>query len=94
MYAAMEEGLKQLRKYDLSQYTPAIIVMTDGMSNDYYEQFKEMYRAEGKDIHVFSIMYGDADSSQLDELAKLTNARVFDGREDLTGAFRKVRGYN
>ncbi len=94
MYAAMEEGLKQLRKYDLSQYTPAIIVMTDGMSNDYYEQFKEMYRAEGKDIPVFSIMYGDADSSQLDELAKLTNARVFDGREDLTGAFRKVRGYN
>ena len=27
-------------------------------------------------------------------LAELTNARVFDGREDLVAAFRSVKGYN
>ena len=40
------------------------------------------------------IMFGDADESQLEDLAELTNARVFDGREDLVGAFRSVKGYN
>ena len=53
-----------------------------------------MYDKYGKDIPIFSIMYGDADSSQLKELADHTNARVFDGRDDLTGAFRSVRGYS
>ena len=43
---------------------------------------------------MISIMFGDADDSQLNELAKLTNARVFDGRSDLIGAFRSVKGYN
>ena len=43
---------------------------------------------------VFSIMFGDADETQLEELARYTNARVFDGRENLTEAFRSVKGYN
>ena len=30
----------------------------------------------------------------LEQLAEATNARVFDGREDLIDAFRKVKGYN
>ena len=42
----------------------------------------------------FSIMFGDADETQLEELARYTNARVFDGRENLTEAFRSVKGYN
>ena len=46
------------------------------------------------DVPVFSILFGDAEEEQLDELAQLTNARVFDGREDLIGAFRSVKGYN
>ena len=32
--------------------------------------------------------------SDMEELAELTHARVFDGREDLIGAFRSVKGYN
>lgn len=39
-------------------------------------------------------MFGDADESQLESLADFSNARVFDGREDLVGAFRSVKGYN
>ncbi len=34
------------------------------------------------------------DRSQLDNLAKLTGGRVFDGSKSLTDAFRAVRGYN
>lgn len=94
MYEAVEEGMNVLKDYDLSRYTTSIIVMTDGASEDYYSEFTDEYQEDGRNIPVFSIMYGDADSTQLDQLASLTNARVFDGRQDLVGAFRTVRGYN
>ena len=94
MYLAADEALKVLSGYDLSQYTPAIILLTDGMSGGSYDMFMENYRALGMDVPVFSIMFGDADPEQLEQLAEATNARVFDGREDLIDAFRKVKGYN
>ena len=97
IYRAAREGLELIaRNYDLDQYTPAIILMTDGMSNgsEDFEDFKAAYEAAGEDVPVFSILFGDAEKSELEELAELTNARVFDGREDLVGAFRSVKGYN
>lgn len=94
MYVAAEEALQVLSHYDLSQYTPAVILMTDGMSGGSFDAFMEQYQELGEDVPVFSIMFGDADSEQLEELAEATNARVFDGREDLIDAFRKVKGYN
>ena len=80
--------------YDLSQYTPAIILLTDGVSDGSIDAFQTAYEAFGADVPVFSIMFGSADPTQLEELAELTHARVFDGREDLIGAFRSVKGYN
>lgn len=94
MYVAAEEALQVLSHYDLSQYTPAVILMTDGMSGGSFDAFMEQYQELGEDVPVFSIMFGGADSEQLEELAAATNARVFDGREDLIDAFRKVKGYN
>ena len=94
MYAAAIQGLEELEKYDLSQYTPAVILLTDGKSGGSYQDFAKAYEAFGVQVPVFSILFGDADESQLETLAQLTNARVFDGREDLTGAFRSVKGYN
>ena len=94
LYAAAREALKVLQGYDLDRYTPAIILMTDGMSDGSYRNFRRDYEALGRDIPVFSIMFGDADPEQLEDLAGLTHARVFDGREDLVEAFRSVKGYN
>ena len=94
MYAAAIQGLEELEKYDLSQYTPAVILLTDGKSGGSYQDFAKAYEGFGVQVPVFSILFGDADESQLETLAQLTNARVFDGREDLTGAFRSVKGYN
>ena len=38
-------------------------------------------------------MFGDADSQQLNDLAKLSNGKVFDGRNgNLSGIFREVKG--
>ena len=80
--------------YDLSQYTPAVILMTDGQSMDDPDVFEDALAEYGNDIPVFSITFGDADPSQLEELADETNARVFDGTKNLTEAFRNVKGYN
>ena len=97
IYLAAEEGLSLIADgYNVSDYTPAIILMTDGMSNgsETFDEFAARYREIGLDVPVFSILFGDAEEEQLEELAELTNARVFDGREDLIGAFRSVKGYN
>ena len=94
MYNAAIEGLHMLSEYDLTQYTPAIILLTDGQSGGYIDDFKNVYDSMDANVPVFSIMFGSADETQLEELAQYTNARVFDGREDLTKAFQSVKGYN
>lgn len=94
LYAAVAQGLQLLEGYDLSQYTPAVIVMSDGMSGGSMDGFLAAYERLGQDVPVFSILFGEADPTQLEELARATNGRVFDGREDLVAAFRSVKGYN
>ena len=94
MYAAAIRAAELLQGYDLSRYTPAIILLTDGQSGGSFSQFQEAYSQLDAQVPVFSIMFGDADETQLEDLARYTNARVFDGRENLTEAFRAVKGYN
>ncbi|MBS6679421.1 MAG: VWA domain-containing protein [Clostridiales bacterium] len=97
IYLPAMAALREMREnYDLTQYTPAVILMTDGKSNGdtVFGDFQEFYLQEQMDVPVFSIMFGQAQESQLEELAALSNARVFDGRSDLIGAFRSVKGYN
>ncbi|WP_432651240.1 substrate-binding domain-containing protein [Huintestinicola sp.] len=96
MYAAAAAGIEEAAdNYDLNNYCPAVIIMSDGVSkSDSREDFIAKYNSCGYDIPVFSIMFGEAEDRQLNELAELTNAKVFDGRTDLTGAFRSVKGYN
>ena len=96
IYGAAVEGLHMLQKYDLEDYTPAIILMTDGQSNGSmsYSDFENAYISLGMDIPVFSILFGEASRDQLEPMAQLTNARVFDGTEDLIQAFRSAKGYN
>ena len=94
IYRAAAEALEIASGYDLTNYTPAIILMTDGRSNYNYSNFEEVWNRYEEDIPIFSITFGDADPGQLEELAKISGGRVFDGTKDLTAAFRSVKGYN
>lgn len=94
IYAAAARAYEIASGYDLSNYTPAVILMSDGVSSYNKETFDSAVETYGNDIPVFSITFGDADPDQLEELAEMTGARVFDGTEDLTEAFRSVKGYN
>ena len=95
IYLASETGLDILKNEDTNKYNTSIILMTDGASNSgSLYQLQSKYKSIGKDIPIYSIMFGDASSYQLDGIAKLSNAKVFDGRTNLLEAFKQVRGYN
>lgn len=97
MYAGLLEALKLAGEAkDEGGYTVAIALLSDGVSDTMgRDTFLEAYGQAGGDIPVFSIMFGDADPTQLDELSEVTNGRTFDGRSgDLASVFRQVKGYN
>lgn len=95
IYDTSKTALEELKNDDLNTYNVSVILMTDGMSNvGRYAEFSEYYNRLGKSIPVYSIMFGDAYEYQLDEIAQITNAKIFDGKTDLLQAFKEVRGYN
>lgn len=95
IYSCASEALRAIRATPQAEnYLAAIVVMTDGRSENHAQSFLEEWRKSGGDVPIFGITFGDADKSQLDALAEATRARVFDGRSSLTEAFRTVRGYN
>lgn len=82
-------------KTESDDYNTSIVLMTDGKSNSgNFSSLRQKYQNLNKEIPIYSIMFGEASSEQLEEIAKLTNGKVFDGREDLLEAFKEVRGYN
>ena len=86
------------RGQKLSGYFPAVILMTDGESNTgkTMSDLKAFYQGAdfGGDAPVFGIQFGEASQSQLKDVSELTAGRTFDGRKDLTAAFREAKGYN
>jgi Ca-activated chloride channel family protein len=95
MYACAERALRQMAKNgNIDKYLPAIIIMTDGRSDDQSAAFMTRWNTMKPHVPIFGITFGDADKTQLDSLAAATSARVFDGRSDLAAAFRTARGYN
>ena len=95
IYDTAIEALEILDREDLEKYNLSIILMTDGNSNvGTFEGLNSKYKEIKKDIPIYGIMFGAAQEGQLNEIARLTNAKVFDGRTDLLKAFKEVRGYN
>ena len=94
LYPAAVEALKVLQTEDADKYNLSVILMTDGQGNiGKFNLLQNAYNSDNK-IPIYSIMFGNAQSSQLKDIANLTNAKVFDGRKNLLGAFKEVRGYN
>lgn len=95
IYDSAKDALKILEKEEQNTYNLSIILMTDGMSNmGSFEDLKQEYQINGKNIPIYSIMFGAAYGEELEEIAELTNGKVFDGKTDLLKAFKEVRGYN
>lgn len=98
MYEAIIEALNIIKenKDNLSSYTPAIVVLTDGMPNGFvdFDGLKDVYESLDYDVPIFGILFGNARKEDLEEIAEMSRARVFDGRDDMIKAFQNVKGYN
>ncbi len=94
IYDCVIEALRQVNTVE-NDYTKTVILMTDGESN--YGSFSNLsmvYRTNNYNIPIYSIMFGSSNDSQLNSIAELTNAKVFDGKTNLIKAFKEVRSYN
>ena len=94
LYGAIIEGLKILDE-ESDDYTKTIIAMTDGAVNERsFSQLSREYKKIKKEIPIYSITFGDAYEYELNEISNLSNGKTFDGKKNLLGAFKEVRGYN
>ena len=48
----------------------------------------------GRDIPVYSILFGEAKERDMKSLAEGMAGKLFDGRKDMAKAFREAKGYN
>lgn len=96
IYSPLIAAIDSLKKEKLDDYIPAVVLMTDGLSNSgrNFDDFKRAWQIFHRDLPVFAIMFGDASESQLKPIAELTRGRLFDGKKDLVDAFKKAKGYN
>jgi len=96
IYSPVIRGLEIMQERGTDGYFPSVVLMTDGQSRD-GKEFKDLdayVAASGMtQVPVFAITFGKASQEQLDEITALSSGAVFDGRGDLAGAFRAVRGY-
>ena len=95
LYPAARRALELVENEDQDTYNVSIVLMTDGRANvGTYNSLESYYRLVNKQIPIYSIMFGSASRYDLEDIAELSNAKVFDGRVDLVKAFKEVRGYN
>ena len=94
IYDSSIKALEILSK-ESDAYNVSVVLMTDGMSNyGSMQVLKSVYSNLEKEIPIYSIMFGSANSSQLNQIAELTNAKVFDGSTNLLQAFKEVRSFS
>ena len=95
IYKPLIKAMDEIKKYNVSDYTTSIILMSDGKSNvNSYNQVVEEWNQENLDIPIFSITFGESDDRELQALADFSTARVFDGKDNLEKAFKQAKGYN
>ncbi|MEM7391203.1 MAG: substrate-binding and VWA domain-containing protein [Verrucomicrobiota bacterium] len=97
MYAATIEALKLLKPLDESgEYHTAVILMSDGKSEGSLREFQGLNARHqlGRDIPIYTILFGQAEKAQMEPLAEWSSGKMFDGRKNVVKAFRKAKGYN
>lgn len=102
IYTALETALSKIKQYDAGDvYLPAIILLTDGESNnkgtDTMEHLQQYAQSQGftKIPPIFAMKIGEASAEQLQQIVKWSNnGDFFADVKDLPTAFRKIKGYN
>ena len=95
IYDTLAQAIQYANTIDTSGYQVSIILMTDGKSNrGSYSNFEAVYDHSTVKPAVYSIMFGDADKTELSKIAHITGGKIFDGKTGLLRVFKEVRAYN
>lgn len=95
IFGTAREALRWLAETRTPECLPSVILMTDGEDNENEEASLNTYLNNNEnDIPIFVITFGGAREDQVAPFVERTTGRIFDGRNDLIGAFRTAKGYN
>ena len=95
IYDPSIKALKILENEDISEYNSVVILMTDGQSNQgSYRDLVNYYSGNSLKVPIYSITFGQASESELNDIASLTNGKVFNGKSGLKKAFKEVRSFS
>lgn len=101
IYSSLRRGYELLRSQaatDPDRFT-SIVLMTDGenTSGETFEDFQSFHRGLGQDLRgvpVFPVLFGEAATAEMEQVAKMSGGKVFDARgRALASAFKEIRGY-
>jgi len=77
-----------------------VVLLTDGENNkgvsydEFRTRFLELQAETNMEVRTFPILFGEASSDELEEIARMTGGRAFDGRHtNLGSVFKEIRGY-
>jgi Ca-activated chloride channel family protein len=92
--AAAEELARQEQQREPDRFV-SIVLLTDGENNSGLKlhEFRDRY-ARGLPARIFPILFGEANVSEMQQIAQLSGGREFDGRKlQLGQVFKEIRGY-
>jgi len=100
IYSAVLLAFRAIKQLGPSarDYRTSIVVMSDGQSNQGRDlnwldtRLREL--GAGGDTPVYTMLFGEASTQQMEPLAKAYGGRMFDGRKDFVGTFQEVLSYN
>lgn len=96
-HKALLQALARAQSYASSgKYHTSVILMSDGEATDSLTDFFRAIDQQhiGRDIPIYSVLFGDAKERDMKALAAGMAGRMFDGRKDMARAFREAKGYN
>lgn len=100
IYSALSEAYRKIaiaQQQQPNRYY-SVVLMTDGINNngmdfDEFRAFFAQLPADTRKIKTFPILFGDADTQAMQQIADITGGKVFDGNKNLSAAFKAIRGY-
>jgi Ca-activated chloride channel homolog len=96
-HQALLQALGKAKTYaSTGKYHTSVILMSDGEATDSLQEFFRQVDQQriGRDIPIYTVLFGQAKDRDMKALADGMAGKMFDGRKDMTRAFREAKGYN
>ena len=96
IYSALAEAetIAQTEKSADAQRNVSIVLLTDGENNEGIDAAEFRQRFADAHVRIFPILFGEADATEMRNLADLSGGKAFDARKaSLPAVFKDIRGY-